>query len=349
MRWLALIFPFSRVGLSASLILFAFGCTTAPEHTVSSRPRPNISATPPAPVAPPPPPAVVGNDVPPAPGHDEAPPLGSAPPAGPGPVTPAPFSNRHVALILGSGGVRSFAHIGVLRELERHHIPVEAVIGLEWGALPAALYAQEGRANDAEWQMFKMKPDMVPHAGLLKSSIEPLSTDGLNDFLKTAFADHQTSTSRVRFMCPYSSHDGEHTGWANSGRFRELLALCMPYSPLYETHATRAAPFSAADAMVALRRQGYTDIVMVNVLGQGSILAPQKFSEPHAEEILWSEIRASTHSALMQSNWPIDVPAHTIGMTGLDHAHDLVALGQKAAAPVAEKMAQSLGLISGKE
>ena len=334
-------------GIALSFIFLITGCVTAPEHTTPRKTGPQnrpISA-PPAPAVPPPQPI----EIPSAPLPNPAtPPANPAVAPAPGlPVSSAaPVPGRRVALILGPGGTRSFAYIGVLREFERRHIPVEAVIGLEWGSLPAALYAQDGKANDVEWQMLKIRPELLPRSGILTSAMEPASTDGLNEYLKTAFGEKQTGNSRVHFMCPYTAHDGERVAWANNGKLRDLVAMCLPYSPLFETHGNRAAPFSSADAAYALRHQGYTDIVMVNVLGNGPILAPQKFSDGRVNEILWSEIRLSVRTTSQQSNWPIDIALHGAGLTGIEKARDLMTQGQKAAAPTVERIATSLGLIN---
>ena len=46
-----------------------------------------------------------------------------------------------VGLVLGGGGARGAAHIGVLRELERMHIPIDAIAGTSMGAIIGGLYA----------------------------------------------------------------------------------------------------------------------------------------------------------------------------------------------------------------
>jgi NTE family protein len=46
-----------------------------------------------------------------------------------------------VGLVLGGGGARGAAHIGVLEELERLHIPVDCVAGTSMGALVAGAWA----------------------------------------------------------------------------------------------------------------------------------------------------------------------------------------------------------------
>lgn len=47
---------------------------------------------------------------------------------------------RGITLALSSGGARGFSHIGVLKVLERYHIPVLGVSGSSMGGLVGALY-----------------------------------------------------------------------------------------------------------------------------------------------------------------------------------------------------------------
>jgi len=46
-----------------------------------------------------------------------------------------------VRLALGGGGVRGFFHLGLLRELKRAGVEVEAIAGTSAGALAAAVFA----------------------------------------------------------------------------------------------------------------------------------------------------------------------------------------------------------------
>ncbi len=49
---------------------------------------------------------------------------------------------RSISLALGGGGARGFAHIGVLKVLEREKIPIEFIVGTSMGAIVGAVYAQ---------------------------------------------------------------------------------------------------------------------------------------------------------------------------------------------------------------
>jgi NTE family protein len=52
-----------------------------------------------------------------------------------------PMKTQGIALALSSGGARGLAHIGVLKVLERHHIPIAGIAGSSMGGVIGALYA----------------------------------------------------------------------------------------------------------------------------------------------------------------------------------------------------------------
>jgi NTE family protein len=59
-------------------------------------------------------------------------------------------SRPRVGLVLGGGGARGAAHIGVLKELERLRIPVDAIVGTSMGAIVGGLYATGMSASELE-------------------------------------------------------------------------------------------------------------------------------------------------------------------------------------------------------
>ena len=56
-------------------------------------------------------------------------------------VAPAPTNTPRVALVLSGGSARGFAHLGVLRVLEREGLRPDLVVGTSAGALAGGLYA----------------------------------------------------------------------------------------------------------------------------------------------------------------------------------------------------------------
>ena len=59
----------------------------------------------------------------------------------------APTSIR-IAVVLSAGGLRGAAHVGVLRQLRRHGVDIDAIVGVSAGAVIAAYYAAVGLSLD---------------------------------------------------------------------------------------------------------------------------------------------------------------------------------------------------------
>jgi NTE family protein len=66
------------------------------------------------------------------------------------PIAAATSDRPLVALVLGSGGNRGFAHVGVIKVLEENNIPVDIVVGTSAGSVVGALYAGGFHATELE-------------------------------------------------------------------------------------------------------------------------------------------------------------------------------------------------------
>ncbi|MDD5341785.1 MAG: patatin-like phospholipase family protein [Patescibacteria group bacterium] len=60
------------------------------------------------------------------------------------------MKKRKIGLVLGSGGVRGLAHIGVLKQLETNKIPIDYIAGASIGSLIGAFYAAWGSSRRIE-------------------------------------------------------------------------------------------------------------------------------------------------------------------------------------------------------
>jgi len=66
------------------------------------------------------------------------------------PIVAATSNRPLVALVLGSGGNRGFAHVGVIKVLEENNIPVDIVVGTSVSSMVGALYAGGFHAAELE-------------------------------------------------------------------------------------------------------------------------------------------------------------------------------------------------------
>ncbi len=88
-----------------------------------------------------------------------------------------------VALVLGGGAARGFAHIGVIRVLEREKIPVDLIVGTSVGSLIGALYAHEANSFELEWTAFTLEKDDLLDYALLSATMGPIKGDRLEAFV----------------------------------------------------------------------------------------------------------------------------------------------------------------------
>ena len=83
--------------------------------------------------------------------------------------------SRTVALVLGSGGARGYAHIGVVRELESRGYTISSVTGTSMGALVGGLWAAGKLEEYSQWasgleyfDLVKLLDISLSHPGFIK-------------------------------------------------------------------------------------------------------------------------------------------------------------------------------------
>jgi len=81
------------------------------------------------------------------------------------PVTGIP--RPKIALVLGGGAARGFAHVGVIRVLEQEKIPIDMIVGTSVGSLIGAIYAYNANSFELEWTAFSLEKDDLFDYGIL--------------------------------------------------------------------------------------------------------------------------------------------------------------------------------------
>ncbi len=105
----------------------------------------------------------------------------AAPPPAPPIPTPVPKPPLKIALVLGGGAARGFAHIGVIKSLEAQGIVPDIVVGTSAGSVVGALYASGMNGFELQNLALQMEEEMVadwtlPNRGVLKG-------EALQDFI----------------------------------------------------------------------------------------------------------------------------------------------------------------------
>ncbi|GAH56996.1 unnamed protein product, partial [marine sediment metagenome] len=111
-----------------------------------------------------------------------------------------------IGLVLGGGGARGFAHIGVLRVLEEEGFPVDIIVGTSIGALVGALYCSGLSLDKIE----KMVEDIgwadltdISAISVIKLLIagEMLSTEKMGKYIAKHIGNKQFYELDIPFAC----------------------------------------------------------------------------------------------------------------------------------------------------
>jgi NTE family protein len=225
---------------------------------------------------------------------------------------------------LGPGGAKTFAEIGFLKELQTRKIPVQAIVGLEWGALVAAGFAAKGSAHEVEWQLSKLKESNSNWLGNnqnnVKDALEPL---------KAYLSSYSAESLKVPFACPSLNLKKLQVFMMARGRLEQLLPYCLPYPPYFNSYDKNiAGPREISQAADYLRKQGANYIVMVNVLaGMGQ-------NEP----VNWLELAYE-----MKRKWPginerLDIMIGDKSISDFNSRQELIQLGSEQSVKFADKL-----------
>ncbi|HPV73181.1 MAG TPA: patatin-like phospholipase family protein, partial [Smithellaceae bacterium] len=72
-----------------------------------------------------------------------------------------PVQPARIAVVLGAGASKGFAHIGVLKVLEAQQIPVHMVVGTSAGSIVGSLYASGKNGFELQAIAMTMEKDKV--------------------------------------------------------------------------------------------------------------------------------------------------------------------------------------------
>jgi NTE family protein len=127
------------------------------------------------------------------------------------------MKNRTVSLVLGSGGARGHAHLGVIKALEELNLDVRNIAGTSMGAVVGGVYAADKLDSYKDWAFGLRKRDVV---GLLDFSFSLKSIfkgERIIDELKEQLGDAQIEDLAKRFTAVATSLDEQREVWLNSG------------------------------------------------------------------------------------------------------------------------------------
>ncbi|MCW9047112.1 MAG: patatin-like phospholipase family protein [Gammaproteobacteria bacterium] len=142
---------------------------------------------------------------------------------------------KSVSLVLGSGGARGLAHIGVIRCLEEHGYEIQSISGCSMGALVGGIYAADKLDEFESWVRAIKKIDIVSLLDISWSKSGLVKGDKIINNLKELVGDIKIDDLETRYTAVAVDLNEEKEVWINSGRLfnaiRASISLPMFFTP----------------------------------------------------------------------------------------------------------------------
>jgi len=147
------------------------------------------------------------------------------------------LTGRAFGLVLGGGGARGLAHVGVIRAIKEIGIPIDAIGGTSMGAIIAGLYAMN---SDLETMYEACNLFFVKQKRMLDvtfPAISLISGKRISNALEVAFRDTQIEDLWLKYFCVSSNLTRAETNVHNDGpcwqRIRASISLPGILPPVY--------------------------------------------------------------------------------------------------------------------
>lgn len=266
------------------------------------------------------------------------------------PELPATKKPVKFALVLGGGGVRGIAHIGVLEVLEQAGLKPDLIVGCSAGSIVGSLYASR---LDTRWLKSILLPKNSSHFMEFQGSDLPValfSNSGLEKFLQQHLENKRFQDLRIPFVAVATNlQTGRLTPFFTGPLVKPVLASsAVPgaFNPvsLYNTHFVDGGVADPVPVQTA--RDMNAEFVL-------AVEVPQKLSEepPHnLLDIMWRSLIIN-YSALSKQNAlkadvVIEVPIADVGMFSDDQNINLYLLGRERAIEALPEIQRRLAELS---
>jgi NTE family protein len=249
------------------------------------------------------------------------------------PQRPQPGKAPGVALALGAGTAKGFAHVGVLKVLEGNRIPVDMIIGTSVGSLVGCMYAYGYPACEIQRIAMNLERSdvadfTVPDNGFIKG-------EKLEAYVNRMVRDTPIERFRTRFFAVATDiRTGRETVFEKGNAGAAVRASCsVPgiFQPMKIGDRTYIDGGVVSPVAVdAARRLGADAVIAVDITGEVDDTVPESTLDTifQAINIMYAKIAADQDS---RADVVICPKVGTIAAGDFSKRHEAILEGEKAA------------------
>lgn len=260
----------------------------------------------------------------------------------PKPIPPLPPQPAKVAVVLGAGVSRGFAHVGVLKVLEAHKVPIHLIVGTSVGSFVGSIYASGVDAFHVQKMALAIQKDEVvdltiPDNGFIRG-------EKLESFVNKAVQNAAIERLKIPFRAVATNvQTGEEIVFAIGNTGKAVRASCsIPgvFQPV------RIGDKSYVDgglvspvAVDAARKAGADVVIAVDISAGVAKILPQGILETILQsiDIMYAKIAAVQ---IRNADVVIRPRVSHINSSDFDRRHEAILEGEKAAAEALPQIQQ---------
>jgi len=251
---------------------------------------------------------------------------------------------KSVSLVLGSGGARGLAHIGIIHWLEEHDYHIQSISGCSMGALIGGIYAA-GKLDEFEkWVRAITKLEIITLLDISWSKSGLVKGDKIINTLIDLVGDIKIEDLSIKYTAVAADVNQEKEIWINSGRLfdaiRASISLPMFFTPHYYNGAHLIDGGVLNPVPIAPTFSDSTDITLAVNLGGKLIINPNEVDINDHQKITNNDgINQKINNYIQQLKNKIDLPqnidwgAYDIANQAFDAMQSTIARQKLAAYP----------------
>ncbi len=208
-----------------------------------------------------------------------------------------PLEPAKIAIVLGAGASKGFAHIGVLKVLESNKIPIHIIVGTSAGSFVGSLYAYGYNAFDLQRLSFAIEKDdiidlTIPDNGFIKG-------EKLEVYINQMLGNRPMEKLKIPFYAVVTDiQSGREVVFGSGNTGTAVRASCsIPgiFKPVNISGKIYVdGGVVSPVAVEAARRLGADVVIAVDISGDFEASAPDGTIETllHAISIMYSKLSA---------------------------------------------------------
>lgn len=250
---------------------------------------------------------------------------------------------KTVSLVLGSGGARGLAHIGVIRWLEDNNYKIESISGCSMGALIGGVYAVGKLDEFEQWVRAITKSDIVSLLDISWCKSGLIKGDKIINTLIELVGDQLIENLPIRYTAIAADVINEEEVWINSGNLfdaiRASISLPLFFTP-YDYNGISLIDGGVLNPVPITPTYSDDTLMTVAVNLGGAVETVQESSggkEDAASECLVFQEKISGYIKQLQNNRgnnsQLDWNVYDVANQALDAMQSTIARQQLAAYP----------------